>query len=120
MNRTPHFDSNSGVPYHITDIMQRGSARARSAQSVRHAVGTEVQYRRADLERFHVSEGFRRGSRALVYDVNEKGLQKKFIVPLIVSELAPAESSELEVAQERVALAGVARREVLACRHRPT
>ena len=53
-------------------------------------------------------------------DVNEKGLQKKFIVPLIVSELAPAESSELEVAQERVALAGVARREVLACRHRPT
>ena len=45
-------------------------------------------------------------------DVNEKGLQKKFIVPLVVSELAPAESSEPEVARERVALAGVARREV--------
>ena len=45
-------------------------------------------------------------------DVNEKGLQKKFIVPLVVSELAPAELSEPEVAQERVALAGVARREV--------
>ena len=40
-------------------------------------------------------------------DVNEKGLQKKFIVPLVVSELAPAESSEPEVAR-----AGAARREV--------
>ena len=37
---------------------------------------------------------FRRGSRALVYVVNvKKGLQKKLIVPLIASELAPAESS---------------------------
>ena len=33
---------------------------------------------------------------------------------LVVSELAPTESSEPEVARERVALAGVARREVLA------
>ena len=48
-----------------------------------------------------VSEGFRRGRRALVCDVNEKGLQKKFIVPLVVSELAPAESSALRFARER-------------------
>ena len=33
-------------------------------------------------------------------DVNEKGLQKKFIVPLVVSELAPAESSEPERERE--------------------
>ena len=33
-------------------------------------------------------------------------------MPLVVSELAPAELSEPEVARERVALAGVARREV--------
>ena len=45
-------------------------------------------------------------------DVNEKGLQKKFILPLVVSELAPAESSVPEVAPERVALAELARREL--------
>ena len=45
-------------------------------------------------------------------DANEKWLQKKFILPLVVSELAPAESSEPEVAPERVALAELARREV--------
>ena len=48
-----------------------------------------------------VSEGFRRGRRALVCDVNEKGLQKKLIVPLVVSEFAPAESSALRFARER-------------------
>ena len=44
---------------------------------------------------------FRRGSRALVCDVNEKGLQKKFVVPLIASELAPAESSGSGLERER-------------------
>ena len=39
-------------------------------------------------------------------DVNEKGLQKKFIVALVVSELAPAESSGPGLERERVAPAG--------------
>ena len=52
-------------------------------------------------ERLSASEGFRRGRRALVCDVNEKGLQKKFIVPLVVSELAPAESSGPGLERER-------------------
>ena len=42
----------------------------------------------------------------MVCDVNEKGLQKKFIVPLVVSELAPAESSGLGLEREREAPAG--------------
>ena len=41
-------------------------------------------------------------------------------MPLIVSELAPAESSKPEVARERVALAGVARREVALHGTRPS
>ena len=48
-----------------------------------------------------LARDFRRGSRALVCDVNEKGLQKKLIVPLIVSELAPAESSGPGLERER-------------------
>ena len=53
-----------------------------------------------------LARDFRRGSRALVCDVNEKGLQKKFIVPLIASELAPAESSGPGLEREKVAPAG--------------
>ena len=37
----------------------------------------------------------------MVCVVNEKGLQKKLIVPLVVSELAPAESSALRFVRER-------------------
>ena len=42
----------------------------------------------------------------MVCDVNVKGLQKKFIVPLVVSELAPAESSGPRLEREKVAPAG--------------
>ena len=59
-----------------------------------------AEFARVKCDRVRARD-FRRGRRALVCDVNEKGLQKKFIVPLVVSELAPAESSEPEVAQER-------------------
>ena len=69
--------------------------RARRLESLASA-----EFARVKCDRV-LARDFRRGSRALVCDVNEKGLQKKLVVPLVASELAPAESSGPERERER-------------------